>query len=113
MLDIELVAFIESLPAQYRVRVGQTKIIHKKFAGQSLPESIVHRKKKGFLSPTRQWFKDSDRLRSILLDRSSSFSGYFDLDAVDAVIGQHQLGYNRERHIFLLLCLYFWFENYG
>jgi asparagine synthase (glutamine-hydrolysing) len=113
ILDLELVAFIESLPADYRVRIGQGKIIHKKFAEQSLPESIVHRKKQGFLSPTRTWFGDGDRLRSILLNRSSKFANYFDLKVVDNVINQHQQGYNRERHIFLLLCLHFWFADFA
>ncbi len=112
ILDLELVAFIESLPFDYRVRIGKTKIIHKRFAEQSLPASIVNRKKKGFLSPTRTWFRDGDRLRSILLDKDSKFAGYFDLSVVEDVIRQHQLGYNRERHIFLLLCLYFWFEDF-
>ncbi len=112
MLDLELVAFIESLPYEYRVRLGRTKIIHKRLAELSLPASIVHRKKKGFLSPTSTWFRDGDRLRSILLNTDSNFSGYFDLAAVEQIIRQHQLGYNRERHIFLLLCLHCWFAEF-
>jgi len=113
ILDVDLVRFIESLPASYRVRFGKTKLIHKHFAGQSLPESIIHRKKKGFLSPTRDWFKNGDRLRSILIDKNSSFAGFVDLDTVDTIIREHQRGFNRERHIFLLLCLYFWFSAYA
>ena len=113
ILDTELVSFIESLPREYRVKFGSGKIIHKKFADRLLPPAIVGRRKKGFYSPTRMWFRDADRLRSILLDRGSKFAGFLDLKSVDRTIAEHQQGHNRERHIFLLLCLYFWFAEYG
>lgn len=110
MLDTELMGFLEALPWDYRVRLGKTKIVHKAYASSSLPASIVNRRKLGFESPTRAWFKDSALLRSTLLDKSSQFAGIFNLDAVNSLIEQHQQGINRERQIFLLLCLYYWFE---
>jgi asparagine synthase (glutamine-hydrolysing) len=113
LLDTELVALIEAMPCQHRVAGGRSKIVHKAFAEQVLPSEIIHRPKKGFLSPTRTWFKDSDRLRSLLLDRSSGFSSYFDTAEVERVIDEHRRGYNRERHLFLLLCLRFWIDEYA
>lgn len=113
ILDLELVAFIESLPYIYRVRYGSKKIIHKAFAERLLPAAIVKRRKKGFWSPTGPWFRNAGLLRSILLDKGSKFAGFFDLSAVDRTITQHQQGYNRERHIFLLLCLYYWLAEYA
>ena len=65
------------------------------------------------LSPTRHWFKDGNRLRSILMEKNSNFATFIDLDTVDAIIREHEGGYNRERHIFLLVCLYFWFSTYA
>ena len=82
ILDTELVSFIESLPREYRVKFRSGKIIHKKFADRLLPPVIVGRRKKGFYSPTRKWFRDADRLRSILLDRGSKFAGFLDLKSV-------------------------------
>jgi hypothetical protein len=35
------------------------------------------------------------------------------LGAVERVIVSHQRGYNRERELFLLLCLQMWFEEFG
>lgn len=113
MLDHDLVSFIESLPYRYRVRLGKSKIIHKTLAEKVLPSVIVHRKKKGFLSPTKKWFKESGLLKDILLSRTSKFSNLFNLNAVEYVIDQHATGFNRERHIFLLLCLYFWMDEFG
>ena len=112
ILDLELVHFIESLPYQYRVTLRRKKIIHRDYAGGTLTPAIIQRKKKGFLSPTRQWFRDGDALRAVLLNRDSRFASVFDVTAVDSTIQQHGLGFNRERHIFLLLCLYYWCEEF-
>jgi asparagine synthase (glutamine-hydrolysing) len=112
ILDHDLVRFVESLPWQYRVTMRRKKIIHRDYARRTLTPAIIERKKKGFLSPTQHWFQDSDALGAVLLNRNSRFSSVFDLASVAAVIRQHRLGFNRERHIFLLLCLYFWCEEF-
>ncbi len=111
LLDLELVRFIESLPSQYRVRLKKGKIIHKKYAEKKLPPDIVHRPKKGFLSPTRKWFRQSDTLRGILLDPNSTFAAFFDQNEVKKIIERHDAGYNMERHLFLLLCVRFVLDN--
>lgn len=108
VLDLDLVRFVECLPAGYRVKLGHSKVIHKDFARSVLPEAIVHRKKRGFQSPTNGWFREGNALREILLDKSSRFSSVFDLAEVDRVIAQHERGYNRERHLFLLLSISCW-----
>ncbi len=112
MLDLNLVHFIESLPAHYRVKLMHGKIIHKHFAQRVLPSSIINRKKKAFLSPTKTWFNNSTILKDILLDQSSQFSSFFDLRAVNKVLDDHRNGFNRERHIFLLLNLYYWMAEF-
>ena len=112
MLDMELVRFVESLPYQYRVKIRQSKIIHKRFANKVLPNSIINRKKKGFLSPTKTWFKNDGFLRDILLEPNSKFSSFFDLKKVDEILIEHKKGYGRERHIFLLLNLFYWMKEY-
>jgi asparagine synthase (glutamine-hydrolysing) len=112
MLDLDLVRFIESLPYYYRIKLWQGKIIHKHFARRVLPDSIIKRKKKGFISPTRTWFRRGAILREILLDPTSRFSSFFDLREVDKVIQGQENGFNRERHIFLLIGLYYWMAEY-
>lgn len=113
MLDNDLIRFIESLPSEYKLKFRQGKIIHKAFAKRVLPDNIVNRKKKGFLSPTNEWFKRKDILADLLLNNNSKFSTIFDVSEVEKIIDQHINGYNRERHIFLLLSTYFWLEKYG
>lgn len=112
ILDLELVRFIESLPYQYRVRLWRTKIVHKDFARKVLPDFIIRRRKKGFDPPIQTWFSNREVLRGVLLDRSSRFASVFDLDAVEKLLEEHEKGFNRGRHIFLLLRLYYWFEEF-
>jgi len=113
MLDRDLVEFVTSLPWNYRLRLGRNKIIHKKYAQNVLPDSIINREKKGFRSPTDRWFRKGDTLRNLLLSPSSRFSCYFDVKAVEKVIREHESGFNRERHIFLLLGIHYWMEEYA
>jgi len=112
LLDLDLVRFVESLPYRYRVGLWSGKRIHKWYARRILPAPILNRKKKGFLSPTEQWFKSQDTLREILLDRNSRFSTYFNLREVENVLAAHQAGSNRDRHIFLLLSLHYWMRDF-
>jgi len=112
LLDRELIRFIESLPRRYRLGVLRGKLIHKRFARGVLPASIVRRKKKGFVSPTNRWFRQSTVVRDILLNPNSKFSGFFSRRAVEAILDEHDRGINRERHIFLLLSISSWMDQY-
>lgn len=112
MLDLELVQFVQSLPYDFRLKLGDSKLIHKSFAESVLPQSIVHRKKKGFLSPTNKWLNQTKKLSDVLLNPNSKFATIFDLRAVKKSIQEQGMGFNRERHIFLLLSLYYWFETF-
>lgn len=112
MLDLELVNYIESLPPHFKLNMKNGKLVHKRFAEELLPSRIVNRKKKGFLSPTNNWFKnEADVIRSILLKGETNFSRIFNQSKVEEIIRQHQQGYNKEKQIFLLLSIYFWLES--
>jgi len=112
LLDLDLVRFVEALPCRFRVGVFGGKRIHKRFAERILPASIVRRKKKGFLSPTRNWFSTRNEIREILLERRSPFSSWIDVNEVERTLDEHASGLNRERHIFLLLGLHFWMNEW-
>jgi asparagine synthase (glutamine-hydrolysing) len=115
VLDNELIDFTESLPAKFRLRIGKTKIIHKDFASSSLPPQIVHRKKKGFQSPTEAWFKGEigKKYYDLLTAGNSKFSTYFDPRATAEVMDAHiRKGINKEKQIFMLVSLYYWMEDF-
>jgi asparagine synthase (glutamine-hydrolysing) len=59
-LDHNLVEFIFSLPAHFKIHEGWTKWILRKSMAAALPEEITWRKEKtGFEPPQKQWMEDS------------------------------------------------------
>lgn len=113
MLDLELIKFIESLPYKYRVKIGETKIIHKNFAKSSLPQNIINRPKKGFQSPTEKWFKGmkGKRYLETLTSKNCKFSSYIDAEEVNKIFNDHFYGRrNYEKQIFTLISIYHWME---
>ncbi|MEI6047778.1 MAG: asparagine synthase (glutamine-hydrolyzing) [Bacteroidota bacterium] len=113
MLDLELVNFIESLPAHLKLNLRGGKLIHKQFASEILPGSIINRKKKGFLSPTNNWFKnEAATIREILLEGGTNFSKVFNQTYVAEIIKLHLQGYNKEKQIFLLLSIFYWLDSF-
>ena len=87
-------------------------MLHKQFATRVLPDWVVHRKKNGFFTPTKRWFRQTSIIKEILLDSKSRFSTYFDRSAVMAVLDAHSKGMDRDRQIFLLLSLYYWMKEW-
>lgn len=113
ILDNELVAFIESLPLEYKIKGKEGKYIHKKFAENTLPKEIIYRKKKGFTSPTKKWFKEKKGLTyQNMLTSNSNFSNYFNLDEVKKIFTTHREGKkNMEKQLFNLISIYYWIEK--
>ncbi len=111
LLDRDLVRFVESLPYGHRLGLFKSKLVHKRYAARVLPAAIIQRKKKGFISPTDQWFRDF-RVRDILLNPSSKFAGFFSRRAVEELLDEHARGMNRDRQIFLLLSISFWMDQH-
>ncbi len=105
ILDNDLVAFIESLDSSFKFNSKQGKIIHKAFAAEYLPSSIVDRKKLGFKSPTEKWFKEKIHDIENVLDKNHAFKEFFDIRSVKEVLLRHQKGENLEKQIFLLLSI--------
>lgn len=111
MLDLELVDFLESIPTDFKVKRGQTKIIHKEYAKQFLPASIINRPKFGFQSPTDIWFREnSGRIREMLLSDDNKLLNYLNRNEIEKLLVSHNKGYNKEKQIFLLLGLYYWLK---
>ncbi|MDD3591324.1 MAG: asparagine synthase (glutamine-hydrolyzing) [Sulfurovum sp.] len=115
MLDNDLVDYIESLPLQHKIHGKEGKYIHKKFAESVLPKEIIYRKKKGFKSPTEQWFKGEKGLKykNMLTNSDSVLGRFFDLDEVGRIFDLHLNGKrNMEKQLFTLISIYYWMENH-
>ena len=56
-LDAAVMDFAKSLPVEERVRRFNTKVFLKRYALRYLPESIVHRRKRGLSVPIARWLR--------------------------------------------------------
>ncbi len=94
LCDYQLVTWVASLPAHYRLKGGRSKHLLKEVARAWLPPAIIDRKKVGFDSPIGQWFKDD--LRRFLLDflapEQVARTGLLSPSAVSRVVQEHLSG---------------------
>ena len=58
-LDLELMRFVERVPARIRVRPRAGKRLHRRAVARLLPPEIVRRPKHGFSTPYDQWLRQS------------------------------------------------------
>jgi asparagine synthase (glutamine-hydrolysing) len=58
-LDIELMRFVESIPARERARPRQGKRLHRRAMARLVPKAIVDRPRHGFSTPYDSWLKES------------------------------------------------------
>ena len=58
-LDVELMRFVERIPARLRVRPRSGKRLHRRAMERLLPPAIVERPKHGFSTPYDRWLRES------------------------------------------------------
>lgn len=109
-LDREVVEFVNRLPGGLKYRGGVTKSLLKRavLQGRLLPESIVHRKKKGFGIPVARWLRGElhDYFRRALLDEWPEELAMFDRGEIrrlwDAHLGCRANHYKELWALFML-----------
>lgn len=113
-LDLDLMAFAESLPHHLKVGLFKNKWLHKKLAERHLPKEIIYRKKRGFYTPQKLWFKGEigDKLEDMLTTDNQLFSQYFNKEEIKRYFRLHRTGkVNYEKQLYLLVSLFFWMKN--
>jgi asparagine synthase (glutamine-hydrolysing) len=113
-LDREVVEYGERLPADFKVRNGAGKWLHREVCKAFLPASILRRRKRGFaMSVVDEWFRgaQSRKMEEILLDEQSHIFDYLRPAAVRALLDQHRSGASDHHKIlFSLVVLEEWFR---
>jgi asparagine synthase (glutamine-hydrolysing) len=87
-LDHPFVEFSTRVPENLKVRNGEGKYILKRAVEGLLPNDIIYRKKMGFPTPLRQWFRDNraEPLFNSLLDRKKLLAEYIDPRFIETLI---------------------------
>lgn len=114
-MDHELVAFVSSLPDEYRVRGQRTKWLLYEAMKRLLPASILNRPKVGFRVPVNEWFRGPmrDYLYDHLTGPDSRTVSYYRRDALERVLREHvRERQNHEKLLWALLNLEIWHRQY-
>jgi asparagine synthase (glutamine-hydrolysing) len=110
-LDLELVEFLESLPASFKLRGRKGKYIHKLALKKWLPDEIIGRPKRGFDTPMDEWLQGelAHTARRLILESDSACRRYFHVEYISEMISSHiSRRENFQRHIFALLSFEIW-----
>jgi asparagine synthase (glutamine-hydrolysing) len=91
-LDREVVEYVERLPAQFKVRNGVQKWLHRKVCQDFLPNEILARKKRGFATNVvDEWFQNSSsgKMKEFFLDGSSLMYQFLRPQRVQQLLKEH------------------------
>jgi len=114
-LDVELVTFVESLPASYKLRWGRRKRLHKAALTGLLPAEILRRKKRGFATPMDRWLQAGlgRTTRDVLARPDSACGRYLDVETIRRWSFEHEhRRRDRRLALFALLSFELWHEHF-
>ena len=121
LLDHRVVELARQMPVtlKWRRRPGrppQGKAILRDASADRLPPSILKRGKMGFGVPVGRWLAgdQAEWMRGILLDEGTLGRGFFQREAVEALIAAHtSLGADHGERLWALVCLELWLREFG
>ena len=112
-LDTKFVEFAARLPAQWKIRNGETKYLLKKAALRYLPQEMIFRPKEGFVLPINNWLLNNlgDYVRETLSPAQLAAHGIFSPAAVSRLTEEFYAG--RTEHANKILSLVAFQEWYS
>ena len=108
-LDREVVEYVEKLSAQFKVRNGTRKWLHRKVCNDFLPPSILKRKKRGFaVNVVDDWFHGSlsNKMESFILDNKSLMYQFLQYDNAVTLLNEHKSGKNDNHKLLFSLIVF-------
>jgi len=116
MLDLELMAFVEQLPPQLRLKgLSGHKYLYRRAIARWLPPEILQRPKLGFATPMDQWFqgKITSYVRERIAGSGTACARYFNPAYIESLIKQHaEKRQDYTRALYSLLVLENWHEQF-
>lgn len=110
MLDHTFVEWALGLPHRFKYANGRGKRVLKRALEPILPHDLLYRPKKGFSVPLAQWFSGTfgTAFRKNIADPNHGLAacGYFDAQAIDRLLSQHQSGLRDHARVLWLLWMF-------
>jgi len=108
-LDREIVEYVQRLPAEFKVKNGRGKWLHRQICKKYLPSDILKRKKRGFaVNVVDGWFCDSlnTKMINLLSDEKSLMYKYLKVDAVKRLLREHTSKMNDNHKVLFSLVVF-------
>lgn len=108
-LDKEIVEYVERLPANFKVRNGSRKWLHRQVCQTYLPDSILKRPKRGFaVNVVDDWFRGAmdSKMAETLRDSGSKIYQYLCPSVVRKIFEQHASGRQDNHKILFSLVVF-------
>ena len=108
-VDKEIVEYVERLPANFKVRNGSRKWLHRQVCRTYLPCEIINRKKRGFgVNVVDDWFRGAidTEMTKTLLDSGSRLYHYLRPTKVRELLDQHISGRHDHHKILFSLVVF-------
>jgi asparagine synthase (glutamine-hydrolysing) len=108
-LDREVVEYVQRLTADFKVRNGRRKWLHRQVCKNYMPGKIVNRKKRGFaVNVVDDWFRDSfgTKMDNILLDGNSFMFQFLQPQMVKHLFDEHRSGKSDNHKILFSLVVF-------
>jgi asparagine synthase (glutamine-hydrolysing) len=115
LLNNDFVEYATRLPLTMKLRGLRSKFLLKRALRGLLPDSILNRPKKGFGIPVADWFRGplKEQMLSVLSAERIARKGFFDGDAVAALVGDHLAGRRDNRkQLWTLFVFELWHDGY-
>jgi asparagine synthase (glutamine-hydrolysing) len=114
-LDHELVEFVATIPAGYKLKRWRKKYVFIRALEGILPREILRRRKQGFSVPLNRWLRGPLRelVHTHLAEPVLRGVGLFDPQGVARLLREHEEGLrNHESRIWALLTFMLWHDLY-
>ena len=94
LVDRQVAEFAARLPAEYKIRPGELKIILREVARRFYPAELIDRQKMGFKFPLARWFQGplASFITRALGEAHLFGAGLFDKGYVDELLEEHKSG---------------------
>jgi asparagine synthase (glutamine-hydrolyzing) len=116
LLDHELIEFVQTIPANLKLKGLETKYIFKKALEGIVPHEILYREKQGFGVPIGEWINRQlrSRIHETLNERRALERGYFEKSYIRTLLDEHSRNRRDHSHaLWLLWMLELWHRRYA
>lgn len=115
LLDHELIEFVQTIPAELKLKGSETKYIFKKAMEGVVPREILYREKQGFGVPIGDWINSQlkDRIHGILSEKRTLERGYFEPKYIQILLDEHAKNRRDHSHsLWILWMLELWHRRF-